>query len=43
MSEVIKFDSVTGEIIWRLGGPMNDFTFINDQLNGPNRQHDVNV
>ena len=41
MSEVIKFDRVTGEIIWRLGGPMNDFTFINDQLNGPNRQHDV--
>ena len=41
MSEVIKFHRETGELIWRLGGPMNDFTFINDPLGGPNRQHDV--
>jgi len=41
MSEVIKFNRTSGEIIWILGGPMNDFTFINDSLYGPNRQHDV--
>lgn len=41
MSEVIKFNRTSGEVIWILGGPMNDFTFINDPLYGPNRQHDV--
>jgi len=41
MSEIIKFDRQSGELIWRLGGPMNDFTFIDDPLNGPNRQHDA--
>ena len=41
MSELIKFDRQSGDVIWRLGGPMNDFTFINDALYGPNRQHDV--
>ena len=41
MSEIIKFNRQSGELIWRLGGPMNDFTFINDPLNGPNRQHDA--
>jgi len=41
MSEIIKFDRQSGELIWRLGGPMNDFVFINDPLNGPNRQHDA--
>ena len=41
MSEIIKFNRENGELIWRLGGPMNDFTFINDLFNGPNRQHDA--
>ena len=41
MSELIKFNSQSGELIWRLGGPMNDFTFIDDPLQGPNRQHDA--
>ena len=41
MSELIKFNRESGQILWRLGGPMNDFTFINDPLNGPNRQHDA--
>ena len=41
MSEIIKFNRQTGALIWRLGGPMNDFTFIDDPLNGPNRQHDA--
>ncbi len=30
--EVTKIDRVTGEIIWRLGGKKNQFTFINDTL-----------
>ncbi len=30
MSEITKIDSSTGEIIWRLGGKNNQFTFIND-------------
>ena len=41
MSELIKFNRQSGELIWRLGGPMNDFTFIDDPLQGPNRQHDA--
>ena len=41
MSEVIKFNRTTGSVIWRLGGPMNDFTFINDTYNGPSKQHDA--
>ena len=30
MDEVTKIDRQTGEIIWRLGGKNNDFTFLND-------------
>ena len=41
MSEAIKFDRLTGELIWRLGGPVSDFTFINDTYEGPSKQHDV--
>ena len=39
--EVFKINRITGEIIWILGGPQNEFTFINDPLNGFNKQHDV--
>ena len=30
MDEITKIDRQTGEIIWRLGGKANEFTFIND-------------
>ena len=40
-SEVIKIDRITGEIIWILGGPTNDFEIINDPLNGFSKQHDA--
>jgi len=40
-NEVFKIDRNTGEIIWRLGGPLNEFTFIDDPLGGFNKQHDV--
>ncbi len=41
MSEAVKFDRLTGDLIWTLGGPANVFTFINDPYNGPLRQHDI--
>ena len=40
-SEVIKIDRITGAVIWYLGGPNNQFTFVNDPLSGFNKQHDV--
>jgi len=38
--EVTKIDRTTGDIIWRLGGEKNQFTFINDSR-GFSRQHCV--
>ena len=40
-NEIIKIDRITGEIIWIMGGPLNEFAFINDPLGGFNKQHDV--
>lgn len=37
LNEVTKIHGETGEIIWRLGGPQNDFLFTND--NGFSYQH----
>ena len=42
LDEITKIDRETGEIIWRLGGltdPNNEFTFIDDPLNGFTGQH----
>lgn len=41
--QVTKIDAVTGRIIWRLGGRTNQFTFVNDPLNGFSGQHDVRM
>ena len=41
MSEIIKINIETDDIIWRLGGKNNQFTFIDDDLQGPSSQHDV--
>ncbi len=41
LSQATKINRETGEIIWRLGGALNDFTFINDPLQGPRNQHDI--
>jgi hypothetical protein len=43
LSEVTKINRDTGEIIWRLSGipKNNDFTYVNDPLNGPRNQHAV--
>ena len=40
-NEIFKLDRITGEIIWIMGGPLNEFTFIDDPLGGFNKQHDV--
>lgn len=40
-SEVTKINRQTGEVIWRFGGEKNQFTIINDPLNGPQNQHDI--
>ena len=42
MDEVTKIDRKTGEIIWRLGGKNNQFTFINDE-DKFSHQHDVRM
>ncbi len=41
MDEITKINVQTGEIIWRLGGENNQFTFVNDPLNGFSHQHGI--
>jgi hypothetical protein len=43
LSEVTKINRQTGEVLWRLGGPHSDFSFVNDPLNGFSCQHDIRV
>jgi hypothetical protein len=43
LSEVTKIDVVTGEVMWRLGGLANEFTFLNDPKGFFERQHGVRV
>jgi hypothetical protein len=45
LSEVTKINRDTGEIIWRLSGipKNNDFTYVNDSLNGFRNQHDIRL
>jgi hypothetical protein len=40
-SEVTKINRTNGNIIWRLGGKQNQFTFANDPYNGFDGQHDA--
>ena len=40
LDQITKIDTKTGDFIWRLGGIMNQFTFINDSLHFT-YQHDV--
>jgi len=40
MDEITKISRRTGEIVWRLGGKNNQFTFVNDPI-GFSHQHDV--
>jgi hypothetical protein len=42
-AQVLKFDGATGEVIWRLGGVDNDFTFVNDPYPGLCGQHTASM
>jgi hypothetical protein len=39
LDAVVKINSQTGDIIWRLGGKKSDFVFPNDPFGGPSHQH----
>ena len=39
MSQAVKIDKDTGDILWILGGAQSSFQFVNDPLNGPSYQH----
>ncbi len=39
--EITKINRSTGDVIWRLGGKQNDFTFINDPEPWFHFQHDI--
>lgn len=41
LDAIHKIDRTTGNVVWRLGGALNDFTFTNDD--GFSGQHDVRV
>ncbi len=47
LSQIIKIDRATGDVIWKLGGKSNDFQFINEtEANAPTYfsfQHNVTV
>ena len=40
-NEILKIDLQSGEVIWHIGGPLNQFIFINDPKQGFRMQHDV--
>jgi hypothetical protein len=40
-NEITKINRQTGEIMWRLGGKRNQFTFLNDPYSGFWGQHDI--
>ena len=45
MSEITKIDRATGDIIWRMGGKNNQFTFVGDpdHPDGCSYQHDCRI
>ncbi|MEO7366718.1 MAG: arylsulfotransferase family protein [Gemmatimonadaceae bacterium] len=40
---IAKIDGRTGDVLWRLGGKRNDFTFLGDPLGGFGIQHDARL
>jgi len=43
LNEITKIDATTGDIIWRMGGKNNEFTFPGDPKGEFRRQHGVRV
>jgi hypothetical protein len=41
MDTIAKIHAETGEVLWRLGGKKNQFTFVGDPLNGFSHQHGI--
>lgn len=41
LHEISKIDKITGELIWRLGGSQNEFTYIGEDTIGFSAQHDI--
>jgi len=41
MHEVTKINKNTGDLIWRMGGSKNEFSFIGDDTNAFSGQHDI--
>lgn len=43
IDSVLLIDSHSGDVLWRLGGKRNEFTFVDDPFDGFSGQHDVSV
>lgn len=43
VSQVVKVERATGNVLWRLGGVANQFTFLNDPYNGICGQHTASI
>lgn len=43
VGEVSKIDPRSGTFVWRLGGPHNEFAFVNDPLDGFGGQHSARI
>jgi arylsulfotransferase ASST len=43
LGQIMKINARSGEIMWRLGGTKNQFTFRNDPLNGFSAQHSARI
>jgi len=39
LNQVMSVDTITGDVLWRLGGVRSDFTFLNDPKGGFEAQH----
>ena len=43
LGQIMKIDARSGRIMWRLGGTKNQFTILNDPLNGFSAQHSARI
>jgi len=43
LGAIIKLNTTTHAVVWQLGGARNQFTFVNDPMNGFGGQHSVRV
>ncbi len=43
MAQILKIERATGDVLWKLGGAQNDFTFVNDPYDGLCGQHTASI